>query len=45
MWKIKECNGLKDDIERMQRQLDEKAKVYGQNRDLVTKNCGLQSNV
>ena len=41
--KTRECGALKDQAMEFQRKLQEKEKVYNQNRDLVTKNCSQSS--
>lgn len=43
--KTTENNNLRADLQAMQRKLAEREKVWQQNKDLVTKNCGQQAQI
>lgn len=43
--KTTENNNLRTEVQAIQRKLSEREKVWQQNKDLVTKNCGQQSTI
>ena len=43
--RVRECNQLKADMAQLQQKLQERERVHGQNKDLVTKNCAQQSTI